>query len=187
MQDPDAFDDERPPSDIPAWLVDLTIVLGVAVIVLGLWLFRETRTVSEAEEARGTSPAVGLTNLRHELPGLIEMELGALKSFLPDVYGPMHTPDSAFIDRTAGVRLTGAEQLEDALLNGDVGFSFDPVRTTDVEIAQGDVAVYGTTWGGTVGQRRFAAIVIVTFEDGRIAREVVIPMDGVRATDDLLP
>lgn len=100
----------------------------------------------------------------------------------------MHTADSLFIDRTTGVQLTGTEQLEDAVLNGDVGFSFDPVRTTDVEVARGDVAVYGTRWGlGTASERRFAAIVIVTFEDGKILREVVIPMKGVRATDDLLP
>jgi len=29
--------------------------------------------------------------------------------------------------------------------------------------------------------------VIVTFDDGKISREVVMPMGGVRATDSLLP
>jgi hypothetical protein len=73
-------------------------------------------------------------------------------------------------------------------LSGAVGFSFDPVRTTDIEVARGDVAIYGTTWGlGTDSERRSAAVVIVTFDDGKIVREVVIPMDGVRATDDLVP
>lgn len=44
MQAPDAFDVDEPRNEAPAWLVDLTIVLGLAVIVLGVWLFKEVRS-----------------------------------------------------------------------------------------------------------------------------------------------
>jgi hypothetical protein len=92
--------------------------------------------------------------------------------------------DAVFIDRTTGETLSGAKEL--AAASGD--FFNDPVRTTMVEVAGGNVAVYGASWGlGTASERRGAGIVIVTFEDGKVSREVVIPMGGVRATDDLLP
>jgi hypothetical protein len=54
-------------------------------------------------------------------------------------------------------------------------------------VATGDVAVYGVSWGlNDATQRRGAGIVIVTFEDGKISRELVFEMGGVRATDDML-
>lgn len=183
MKTPDAFDLEEPRTQAPAWLVDLTIVLGLAVIVLGARLFQELRSEPEAPEAAPTVPAIS----SREATEILDAELGALKAFLPDVYGPMHTPDSVFIDRTSGVRLSGADQLEHAIANEDVGFAVDPVRTSKVVVAHGDVAVYGTTWGGTPTERRNPGIVIVTLEDGKISREVIIPMGGVRANDDLLP
>jgi hypothetical protein len=187
MQDPDAFDVDEDRNEAPAWLVDLTVVLGLAAIVLAVWLFTELRSDPVGRHAED-APVTSLPVLQREATGLINKELAAMRSFLPGVYGPMRTDDASFIDRTTGVHLIGADELEDALLNGDVGFSFDPVRTTDIEVAQGDVAIYGTTWGlGTDSERRSAAIVIVTLEDGKIVREVVMRMAGVRATDDLVP
>lgn len=180
MRAPDVSDVAEPRPQAPAWLVDLTIVLGLVVVVLGAWLVNELRSESEASSGRAEISVRDATSL-------IDQELGAIKAFLPAMYGPLHTTDAVFIDRTTGARLSGPRELEVALASDAVAFSHSPVRTTPVEVVD-DMAVYGVSWGlNTASKRRGAGIVIVSFEGGKIAREVLIPMGGVRATDDMLP
>jgi hypothetical protein len=180
MQAPDPFDADEPRTEAPAWLVEIAFLLGVAVIGLGAWLINELRAEPEGPAAPAAISVTAATEI-------INTEFGALQSYLPEVYGPLHTADALFIDRTTGQTLTVTEELEDAIAREAVAFAHYPVRTTEVEVA-GNVAVYGTTWGlNTDSERRGAGIVIVTFEGGRISREVVMSMEGVRATDDLLP
>ena len=179
-QTPEGSDVYEPRTEAPAWLVDLAVVLGIAVVGLGIWLVRERG--SEPDD-RAASTVISAS----EATEVIDRELGAVQAFLPDIYGPLHTAEAAFIDRTTGETLTGAAELENAIAREAVAFSHSPIRTTPIEVAD-DVAVYGMTWGlDTQSQRRGAGIVIVTFDGRRISREVVMPMEGVRATDDLLP
>jgi len=181
METPDSFDVEEPRTKAPPWLVDLTLLLGLAVIVLAVWLIGELRT-----DADGSAVPRGIS--ASEARQTIDKELGAIKAFLPRTYGPLHTADAIFIDRITGETLSGPDELEQALARDAVTLSHLPVRTTALEVAHGDVAVYGMTAGlNTASERRAAGIVIVTFEGDKISREVVIPMEGVRATDDLLP
>jgi hypothetical protein len=173
---PDAYE---PHTEAPAWLVDLAVVLGIAVVGR-IWLIDERRSEPEA-------PAASSTISVSEATDIISRELGPCRRSCPMCTGPLYTADSVFIDRTTGETLTGASELEDAVAPEAVTFSHSPVRTTPIEVA-GNVAVYGTTWGlNTESRRRGAGIVIVTFDEGKISRDFVMPMEGVRATDDLLP
>ena len=180
MHAPEGSDAYEPRTEAPAWLVDIAVVLGIAVIGLAIWVIEERSSEPEA-------PAASTTISVSEATDIISRELGAVQAFLPHVYGPLHTADSVFIDRTTDETLIGTSELEDAIAREAVAFSHSPIRTTPIVVA-GNVAVYGTTWGlNTESRRRGAGIVIVTFDEGKISREVVMPMGGVRATDDLLP
>jgi hypothetical protein len=171
---------EEPVTRTPAWLIDLTILLGLSVVVLGAWLIQELRAQPEVSARRAlTVPAA---------TRIIDTEIGAFGSYLAGAYSAIHTADAVLVDRTTGEELHGREELRAAIAGGTIRFAYSPVRTTDVERVGDDVAVYGLSWGlDTPSQQRGAGIVIVTFEDGKISREVVVPMGGVRATDSLLP
>jgi hypothetical protein len=171
---------EEPVTRIPVWLIDLTILLGLFVVVLGAWLIQELRAQPEGS----VHPALTVP----EATRIIDTEIGAFGSYLAGAYSAIHTSDAVLVDRTTGEQLRGQDDLRAAIAGGTIRFAYSPVRTTDVELAGDDVAVYGLSWGlDSPSQRRGAGIVIVTFEDGKISREVVMPMGGVRATDSLLP
>ena len=175
-----AHDDDgvEPITLAPAWLVDLTIVLGLAVVVLGAWLIKE---VNEPNAMASRRAAIAPS----EASKIVDRNLLIVAGSLPGSYAADRTTDAVFIDRVTGQTLTGPEELG-AAIGGDIPFFNSPVRTTPIEVA-GNVAVYGTTWGlGTPSEQRGAGIVIVTFEGNRISREVVVPMGGVRASDRLI-
>lgn len=179
MKTPESFDAEQVRKEAPAWLVDLSIALGAAVIILGVWLIKEVRSdpqqlsADAASAPRGSISGPVATDIVNRRLVSLYLE-GATRSIRAD--------DAVWIDRTTGEMLRGSAF---ARATGD--FFNDPVRTTPVELATGNVAVYGVSWGlNDATQRRGAGIVIVTFEDGKIAREVVFEMGGVRATDDML-
>jgi hypothetical protein len=182
MKTPESFDAEQVRTVAPAWLVDLSVVLGAAVIILGVWLIKEVR--SNPEQLVADPPAAAAAP-HGSISGpvatdIVKRRLGSL--YLEGATRSIRSDDAVWIDRTTGETLRGS-----AFAGATGDFFNDPVRTTPVEVATGDVAVYGVSWGlGDATNRRGAGIVIVTFEDGKISREVVFEMGGVRATDDML-
>ena len=183
MQTPESFDAEQVRTEAPAWLVDLSIALGAAVIILGVWLIKEVRS-DPGRVAADPPPAAAAPQGSISGPVATDIVDRRLGSFdLPLATRSIRADDAVWIDRTTGETLRGPAASAGA--TGD--FFNSPVRTTPVEVATGDVAVYGVSWGlGDSTERRGAGIVIVTFEDGKISREVVFEMGGVRATDDML-
>ena len=181
MEMPEAFRAEEPRREGPAWFADLAIALGLGLVVLGAWLIQERWSEPDL-------PAEPVALPLTEATKLIDGYLLVVQGSLPAPYKETHTADAVLIDRATGQALHGVEGYDAAEMASSVAFLNDPVRTTDVEMASDNVAVFGTSWGlGTESERRGAGIVIVTFEGDKISREVVIPMGGVRATDDLLP
>jgi hypothetical protein len=182
MSTPESFDAEQVRTEAPAWLVDLSIVLGAAVIILGVWLIKEVR--SDPEHLGADAPPAAAAP-RASISGPVATDIvdrRLVSLYLEGATRSIRADDAVWIDRTTGEMLIGS-----AFARSTGDFLNDPVRTTPGEVATGDVAVYGVSWGlGDPTDRRGAGIVIVTFEDGKIAREVVFEMGGVRATDDML-
>lgn len=182
MDTPESFDAEQVRTEAPAWLVDLSIALGAAVIILSVWLIKEVR--SDPEQVVADPPPASAAP-QGAISGpvaadIVDRRLGSL--YLDLATRSIRADDAVWIDRTTGETLRGA-----AFAGATGDFFNGPVRTTPVEVATGNVAVYGVSWGlDDPTERRGAGIVIVTFEDGKISREVVFEMGGVRATDDML-
>jgi len=122
---------EEPVTRSPVWLIDLTILLGLSVVVLGAWLIQELRAQPEGS----AQPALTVS----EATRIIDTEIGAFGSYLAEAYSAIHTADAVLVDRTTGEELRGQDELRAAIADGTIRFAFSPVRTTDVSAS-------GTTW-----------------------------------------
>ena len=111
-----AHDDDgvEPITQAPAWLVDLTLVLGLAVVVLGAWLIKELKEPSAVDQRRA---AIAASEARR----VIDRNVLVIAGSLPGSYGENRTPDAVFIDRVTGETLTGPEELG-AALGGKIPF-----------------------------------------------------------------
>lgn len=155
------------PTRAPTWLITVTVVLAIGFVALGAWMLFESASQPDAMTA-------------DEVTALVDGQLDAMNAGDMGAYGAYYAEDAVFEDQIAGEVLEGREEIVARAQSYYNDFGFSVIRVSDIVMAGDNVAVWSITYGDD--ESRAVAMMMGTYEDGKISQELVWAVEDVKAT-----